>query len=264
MTEKLTKLSDVKTNVFKRIADRKKAENPNFKPVKTDEDDLYYLDSKGRTCVKPTIHKQMLENDKHKKALLEHGNDKNKRLDLCGFPKKDREFMFKYDYQSVLKSFTGLDVKNSSWIFIYGAPGTGKTTLAERLVWEWMKPKPERYATFLSVRDWIQDQYNSFKTKDNNETPEIPQFKKYIILDDFDKVHFTEWQMLQIFRLIDYLDRNNRKVIITSNHSISELLEKSKYDMNYKATLDRILGRTKKAILGMDGKSFRNENFQLF
>ncbi len=264
MTKKTIKLSEEgKFNVFHRIAARKKSQNPNYIPDNKFEDDLYTKDSQGRLYVNPDIHKRNLEKDNRQKAIFEHGNDKNKRLDLCGFPKKDREFMFNYDYKSVLNNFPGLDIKNSSWVFIYGTPGTGKTTLAMRLIWEWMKPEPARYSTFLSVRDWIQEQYKIFDKENSNEIPDLPQFKRYVILDDFDKIHFTEWQMLQIFRLVDYLDRNNKKLIITSNHSLSELLEKSNFDINYKATLDRVLGRTKKAILSMDGKSFRNENIQL-
>ncbi len=260
-----TELSKIKQEgtVFHRIAAKKKAENPDYKPEKKLEDNLIYKDEKGREYANPDIHRKVMEKDNRTKAISEHGNDKNKRLDLCGFPKRDRDFMFSYDYKLVLKEFTGLDIKNSSWVFIYGSPGTGKTTLAMRLIWEWMKPEPARYSTFISVRDWMQEQYRIFGNEDNSEIPELPKMKRYIILDDFDKIHFTDWQMLQMFRLVDYLDRNNKKVIITSNHSLSELLEKSKYDLNYKATLDRVAGRTKKAILGMDGKSFRNENFKI-
>jgi DNA replication protein DnaC len=266
--KKLSKLADQiermkkDDTIFHRMAAKKRAENPDYKPEKKLEDDLYYTDEKGRLIANRDVQLKVIESDNEQNAVFKHGNDKNKRLDLCGFPKKDRTFMFDYDYKSVLNNFQDLDIKNSDWMFIYGSQGTGKTTLAMRLVWEYMKPAPARYSSFLSVRDWVQEQYRLFKNDRDNEIPDLPKLKRYIILDDFDKIHFTEWQMLQIFRLIDYLDRNNKKVIITSNHSLSELLEKSNENINYKAVLDRIAGRTKKAILRMDGKSYRNENVQ--
>ena len=64
--------------------------------------------------------------------------------------------------------------------------------------------------------------------------------------------------MLQIFRLVDYLDRNDRKVIITGNRGFSELVKKANYDLDFRSAIDRIAGRTKNAILAMKGKSFRS------
>ena len=248
---------------FHRMAAKKKKEENNT-PKKQHEPDLYFKDDQGRLCVTEESLEEYHEKENRQKAINEHGNDKNKRLDLCNFPKKDRSFMFDYDYKSVLDKFTGLDLKKSDWLFIYGGVGTGKTTLAMRLVWEWMSPEPARKATFLSVRDWMEEQHQKldFDNENKSQYPELPRFKKYVILDDFDKIGFTEWQMLQVFRLVDFLDRNDKKTIITSNRGFAELFKKAKHNLDYKATLDRIAGRTKKSVLAMKGKSYRNSNFQ--
>ena len=269
LTKGLVKLSDVqisdndesdKTTVFHRIAAKKNAENPDYVPKKKLEDDLYIKDDKGREIINPVVHERILEIDSRQNAIFQHGNDPDKRLDLCGFPKKDRKFMFEYKYQEVLAQFPNLDLKNSTWAFIYGEIGTGKTTLAIRLAWEWMKKEPARKATFLSVSDWIEEQCQKldFTNEEQSQYPPLPRFRKYVILDDFDKVKFSEWKMLQIFRLVDYLDRNDRKVIITGNRGFSELVKKANYDLDFRSAIDRIAGRTKNAILAMKGKSFRS------
>lgn len=250
---------DEETTVFHRMAAKKKSENPDYKPEKKLEDDLFIIDNKGREYINPDIHERMIEVDDRQKAIFQHGNDPDKRLDLCGFPKRDRKFMFTYKYKEVLAQFPKLDLKNSTWIFMYGDIGTGKTTLAIRLAWEWMKREPVRKATFLSVRDWMEEQYQKldFNSEEQSQYPALPRFRKYVILDDFDKIKFSEWQMLQIFRLVDYLDRNEKKVIITSNRGFSDLVKKSNYDLDFRSAIDRIAGRTKNAILSMKGKSFR-------
>lgn len=247
---------------FHRMAAKQKAENKGTE--RSPDIDFHFKDDQGRTCITHDSLDDFHEKENREKAVKEHGNDKNKRLDLCNFPKRDRSFMFNYDYMSVLSNFTGLDLKKSDWLFIYGGVGTGKTTLAMRLVWEWMKPEPARKATFLSVRDWMEEQHKKldFDNENKSQYPELPSFRKYVILDDFDKIGFTEWQMLQVFRLIDFLDRNDKKTIITSNRGFSELFKKAKHNLDYQATLDRIAGRTKKSVLSMKGKSFRNSNYQ--
>ncbi|MCP4757546.1 MAG: ATP-binding protein [Proteobacteria bacterium] len=204
------------------------------------------------------LFRKELEKDAREAAIGEHGNDPNTRCNMSGIPANDREFMFAYDYRNAV---VGVDFERHSWdwMCLIGTNGTGKTTLATRLAWEWMKRDPVRKVTFLSIVDWIRNLQLSFgRSKyDENYVEELPSFKPFVILDDFDKIQYTEWQILQLFRLVDYLYRSDKKVVFTCNTEFPDILKKSDSNGNMKATIDRIKGRAKGSIIGMNGKSYR-------
>jgi hypothetical protein len=241
-------------NVCREIANRMRSKNGE-KPRRIRlQDQLMKKDEHGREfCDLSVLHK-IQEKDASVEAFEIHKNDPDKRLDLCGFPKLSRKFMFSYPYKQMVDGF---DFDNWDWQFLHGTPGTGKTTFACRQAWEWMKPVPARSVTFLSICEWIRSLQLSFSQRDTVYV-ELPDLKPFVILDDFDKFQYTkEWQILQIFRLIDHLYRSDKKVIITANKSFNEIIEKTLFDGIMETAIDRIKERVRGSVIDLTGKSYR-------
>lgn len=241
-------------NFFREKANQLRSKNGDIPRKIRLKDRLMKTDEHGREfCDLSVLHK-IQEKDASAEAFTFHQNNPDKRLDLCGFPKLSREFMMTYPYKQKVKGF---DFDNWDWQFLHGSPGTGKTTLACRQAWEWMKPVPARTATFLSICEWIRGLQLSYSQRDSVYI-ELPQLKKFVVLDDFDKFQYTkEWQILQIFRLIDHLYRSDKKVIITANKSFKEIIEKTEFDGIMDTAIDRIRERVRGSVINLTGKSYR-------
>src|SRR3990172_4692262 len=193
----------------------------------------FHRDSEGRELITPDRLHELIRETDTEKAVLKHGGNPNKRLDLGGFPKHGRRFMATYNYKSVSTAlgFSG----NWDWQYLYGGKGSGKTTFACRQALEWMKEDITRQATYLSLADWI----NSLKSADREQEIILPKLGKFVVIDDIDKFYDTEWQILQIYRLVDYLYRLKTRVIFTSNLSLRDVLVISKHQI-METTIDRI------------------------
>lgn len=222
---------------------------------KQDSDNTWFKDEEGRQIVYLKKHRKEIELDQRERALEMHGNNPNRRLDLAGFPIRDRVFMLTYDYSEAHPKvdFSKLPF---DWLYFLGFNGNGKTTLACRLAWEWMKDDPLRESTFLSVSDWIR---NLKVREDQDQVIELPKLKQFVILDDFDKLYYTDWQASQIFRLIDHLYRKDTKVIITGNRGLDEIIENSNYNVDMASAVDRIKGRVGSNGILFKGKSYRGQ-----
>jgi DNA replication protein DnaC len=197
-------------------------------------------DEEGRSIMTREELQRMNEDNGYDTAMREHSNDPHKRMDLCGFPRRRgfRQFFMNHDFRSEYPgAFKTLN--DGNWVYIFGKKGTGKTSFACHLGWEYMSKHATRKATFLSIKDWIA----SLMPSENKVKPvEIPQLKPFIILDDIDKFQMEkDWQGLQIFRLLDHLYREADRfhVVITSNRSIAQLKTLATSDRTSPA-IDRI------------------------
>jgi DNA replication protein DnaC len=215
-------------------------------PVSTS--DLFHDDEDGRPLMTPEKLKEFVNERDQEQAAKNYNNDPDTRLDQCGFPSHNRKFMMEYDYKRVLLDL-GFTFQSWDWQYLYGGKGTGKTTLACRQAWEWMKEDLIRRVRYVSVSDWIE----GVKGKDGISLEHLPNF---VILDDLDKLYYTDWQVNQIFRLIDHLYRRKSKVIITANLSLQHFAERSKSG-DIDTAVDRIKERTKKAKICVNWESFR-------
>jgi len=243
-------------NMFRVKAEKMRSKNGDEPRLVRLKDRLMKKDEHGREfCDLSVLHK-IQEKDASAVAFEIHRNNPDKRLDLCRFPKLRREFMLTYPYKQMV---SGFDFDNWDWQFLHGSPGTGKTTLACRQAWEWMNPVPARSVTFLSVCEWIRILQLSFSQRDSDyEFVELPDLKSFVILDDFDKFQYTkEWQILQIFRLVDHLYRSDKNVIITANKSFNEIVEKTLFDGIMETAIDRIKERVRGSVINLTGKSYR-------
>lgn len=219
--------------------------------VEVKEPSGWHMDEKGRPFVNNDKIIFQEDDAKRKIALDRHGNDFNKRLDECGFPydRKDRQFILTNDFGENLNFIlTGI---RRSWIYIYGDPGRGKTSLATRAVWEMIKNYPEREVTFLSVGKWTKSLFSG-----NDEYIDLNRMKKIVLIDDFDKFDKKkDFQIRQLLLLIEEL-KNRHLVIITSNHSMEEMLKSNPDSLDLEVMVDRVRGKSI-ALPRFTGESYR-------
>ncbi len=226
---------------------KRRIKNTAFSPVETymkDDDDRDYM-SAGEV-------QGELQEDADSAAMVRHGNDPNIRLDEGGFPndRADREFMLTHDFGESLKKILGCI--EYSWIYLYGDPGRGKTTLATRAVWELIKDSPSTKAQYISVNDWT----NSLLPGEEKHIIDIKKLPKIIVLDDFDKFSLkSEFQIRHMLRLVEE-SRKRRMLIITSNYSRPEILKKNPASLDLEVMLDRLKGKSID-FPQFTGKSFR-------
>lgn len=201
--------------------------------------DAWYTDDQGRVFLDVS---EAIENDdkvKRQMAIARHGNSFNARLDECGFPfdRKDRKFILTHVFGEPL-DFIMANI-NKTWIYLYGDPGRGKTSLAIRAVWEMIKNYPEREATFISVGKWMKSLQAG-----NQEYIDLSKMKRIVVIDDYDKFDKSkDFQIRQLLLLIEEL-KNRHLVIITSNHSLEEMLSFNNQSLDLEVMIDRIKGKS--------------------
>lgn len=202
--------------------------------------DLITTDESGRSYVTTDTLKKLDEQQKMDVAMLEHGNDPHKRMDICGFPRKS-EYRLRFmamDYERQYpKAFNALN--QGHWLFIHGPRGTGKTTLACHMGWKYLEKHPTRKAKFISVISWLDGMRPDSEREEAVALPYLPPF---VILDDLEKYQNTDWQKLRLFDLVDHLYRRSDHfhVVITSNKSLAEIDRHASGCTRIGPALDRI------------------------
>ncbi len=195
-----------------------------------------YVGDDGRDYADIDKMVDFMDKEKDEIAMKIHNNDPNKRLDLYGFPtdRKDRLFILNHDFGHYLKEI--LKMMETSWIFLHGDQGRGKTALATRVIWELIKNHPSWKADFISINALTQAK------NDEEAQVDITKLKRFILIDDFDTFDFDkEYRIRQVLRLIENI-KNRHKVIFTSNRSLVEMSRASNHQ-KFNVMLDRIKGR---------------------
>ena len=191
-------------------------------------------DDQGRDFVDLRKVQADIAKEKNKAALKWHCNDYRIRFDDCGFPKNDvnRRFSLYHNFGFVLDK--AMKHLKKQWVYICGHYGTGKTSLAMRLCWEFMKLRPTLRPQFLTVNAWV----NSLMP--GEETQSIDNIRRLVVLDDFDKFNFkSEFQVRSVLRLVEHLIHEDCRVIMTGNLTPDQLIKKSN-DMDFQTLLDRV------------------------
>ena len=218
---------------------RKNIESGNSRAVAGDAEIGFTRDDRGREFLDLDKIQADLMESQDEQALLFHQNDPNIRLDSYGFPsdREDRHFILTNDFGKILDEvIKGL---RYSWIYLYGDPGRGKTSLATRAVWELIKDHPSQKASFISINQWTASLMPGSST-----VLDLSKLQKVVLVDDFDKFDLRkDFQIRQVLRLIERL-KSRHQVIITSNYSRSEMLSKNPEHLDFKVMLDRIRGKS--------------------
>lgn len=121
-------------------------------------------------------------------------------------------------------------------LFITGGVGLGKTHLMIALMkWEVEQKLLTREAIdldflYISVPELFLKIRNSYNGGYETEKQLIDQFSNVdkLFLDDLGTARPTEWSLEVLYMIIDGLYKNNKKLIISSNHTLDAL--QKKYD----------------------------------
>lgn len=203
---------------------------------------------KGESCQKVTeqYEKRLIKIDGHsvqiEKVKCAVGMTKSlqEKCRQCFIPQKYVSKTFA-DYEvtsdnvrAVKMAHWFIEEKPSKSLYIYGQCGTGKTFLAAIIAQEWLKSF--KTVTFGDVPALLDEIKRTFD-KGNDQTTE-KVFDRYcecdlLILDDLGAGQVTEWNIGQIYQIINSRYNADKATIVTSNFSLqgleSRLASKDKY-----------------------------------
>lgn len=119
------------------------------------------------------------------------------------------------------RDFTQLKEEGSG-LYFYGSNGTGKTHLAAAIALELMpKGVGVIFRTFAGLLSDIKDTFNT----DRLESDVIKAYTDadLLIIDDLAKESLSDWNVSQLFTIVNNRYEDCKPMIITANYSIDEL-----------------------------------------
>lgn len=141
------------------------------------------------------------------------------------------------DYQTTRDNIRAIELahwflkeKRDKGLFLYGAPGTGKTFLASIIAQEYVRAF--RSVVFGDVPSLLDRIKRTFDGKGNLESV----YKKFakcdlLVLDDIGAGHMTPWSVGQIYQILNERYNTDKLVIATSNLDLDGLANfLGKYD----------------------------------
>lgn len=115
-------------------------------------------------------------------------------------------------------------------LFLYGAPGTGKTHLAIGALKALIeKGKSGIFYNMVSLAQDFRKQASGEPDEDTVERLERVQDVDVLVLDDLGAGRLTDFVQEQIYSLVDHRYSENRCVIVTSNLGLRKLEEQITY-----------------------------------
>lgn len=147
--------------------------------------------------------------------------------------------------------------KNS--LFITGGFGTGKTYLVSALANSLINLGFDvLMATTIEINDRIRRAELDNNAKSNYYKDKCKSYD-ILIIDDLGKQRLTEFQLTNLFDIIDTRDKNGLPTIITCNYGFKELIAQLSFQSGdvetAKSILDRINGRA--IVIKLNGRSLR-------
>ena len=211
--------------------------------------DDHWIDEEDRLHISPAGLRRRADAE----ALVRHGNDPRARFKEWGFPfdRKEQDFIFNHDFKDALhRAIT--ELCQEQWIYLWGAPGLGKTSFAARVLWEILKDKPAEKASFISASKFIREKLRREKMIEaalrQGQTPDPDTggtpLRKFVLLDEFDKWNLKNEFNAEVMRdLIDRLKATEAVVIITAQHGL-DTLEKRAKNSEALSVIDRVRGKS--------------------
>lgn len=143
-------------------------------------------------------------------------------------------------------------------LYIYGSNGTGKTYLTYAIANSLMKRFDLIMATTVEINDKIRRA--EFETgATSNRAKDKYKYFDILIIDDIGKQKLNEFQVNNLFDIIDYRSSNLLPTIFTSNYGSQGLIERLTPDGSDESTassiIDRLNGMCK--VIKMEGDSLR-------
>ena len=138
--------------------------------------------------------------------------------------------------ESFKRTFTGinLDAQNIAeqaehgGIFLHGATGTGKTTLATSIFTSRIpktigKTMGSRWSTMTGILSDIRDTYNSGANKTENDV--IKEYSDFplLLIDDLGAEKITDWSISALYSILSTRINYMRYTIVTSNLDLKDI-----------------------------------------
>lgn len=119
-------------------------------------------------------------------------------------------------------------------LFIYGAPGLGKTHIMQAIGHYIIFNKPDLRVKYVKTVDYVNEYMSKFSLANDNKfknvTPEITKFRqKYrnidvLLIDDIQFIEAKNKTIDEVFHTFDYLLNKNKQIVVTSDRPPKDIM----------------------------------------
>lgn len=119
-------------------------------------------------------------------------------------------------------------------LFIYGAPGLGKTHIMQAIGHYIIFNRPDLKVKYVKTVDYVNEYMSKFSLSNDNKfknvTPEINKFRqKYrnidvLLIDDIQFIESKNKTIDEVFHTFDYLLNKNKQIVITSDRQPKDIM----------------------------------------
>ncbi len=174
--------------------------------------------------------------------FYEEDNNTSNKYTFSNFVINEEENQVYIAIKNILDNYAKTSLYNP--FFIIGKSGTGKTHILNAVAFELKKKLGKIKFHYTTIDMFSKDISESFKNKEINKLKEFYNSLDFLLIDDFHQIIGKKETQNIFFSIFNNLYSNGKKIIITSNYSISELEKFNRDNDDYAKHIDdRILSR---------------------